>query len=708
MKNQKDLLIVEMSSSTLSVASGDEKDYVLEGVFGQIDQKNRNNRIYTEDEYVPQIEALQQKISSSKLLGELDHPTQFDTSLKNVSHVVEELYYDKDTKEVRGRIRLLDTDAGRQAKALVDAGVPLQISSRAAGAVESNGKVKIKQLFTYDLVADPGFENAELKRVNESYGFSNDSGVYIYEMGGAADITENIETQTLNTEIKENKNMAEFVKAEDFNKYSEYLAKEIKGIKESIDAKTAEASEDMTVENLKSHNDHIAESVNSLSEYVGYLAEKLDQGIQYTEHVAEKADQGISYSEHVAEKLDQSIQYGEHIAEAVAKVKDFANYLAEAHNEGAESSQTILEYIEYLRGNLQSVSEYAEYIAESINENVITEEDEQEFHGEEVEEDTAEDIESEEEAEAEVVDLEDKVEDTEEEVETAEEVAEGEEGEEAAAEADDADLEEIGDNSDEGDVDDSAEDVAVDATEAEEEDLDEVGDNAPEGDVDADGEEAGEEAEDLEDETETSDSEIEDETEEAEAGESDEEAEGEDGAHDPLEAYKNEISSKLNKLVESAQIKENENPSFFRVVSTSTVEKYNALTEDAKTEVRSKVAKRGFMTESEIVSLIESSQLIVENRNAEPFFLAAMPAEYRGTWENLSESKKNQIEAQSKYHTLNTEYQVRNFWQTRDLRDTKIEMEKVEMVKESKTEEVNKPAYDVSQYAEELKKRFKK
>jgi len=713
MKNQKDLLIVEMSSSTLSVASDGEKDYVLEGVFGQIDQKNRNNRIYTEDEYVPQIEALQQKISSSKLLGELDHPTQFDTSLKNVSHIVEELYYDKDTKEVRGRIRLLDTDAGRQAKALVDAGVPLQISSRAAGAVESNGKVKIKQLFTYDLVADPGFENAELKRVNESYGFSNDSGVYIYEMGGA-NVTENIETQTLNTEIKENKNMAEFVKAEDFNKYSEYLAKEIKGIKESIDAKTAEASEDMTVENLKSHNDHIAESVNNLSEYVGYLAEKLDQGIQYTEHVAEKADQGISYSEHVAEKLDQSIQYGEHIAEAVAKVKDFANYLAEAHNEGAESSQTILEYIEYLRGNLQSVSEYAEYIAESINENVITEEDDQEFHGEEVEEDTTDEIEAEEEAESEVVDLEDKVEDTEEEVETAEDVTEEVEGEEAGIEGEDVvkkdeeELEEIGDNSDEGDVEgEDAGEEGEDVVNKDEEELEEIGDNAPEGDVEDTGDEVVD-AEDLEDETVKSDSEIEDETEEAEAGDSDEEAEGEDGALDPLEAYKNEISSKLNKLVESAQIKENENPSFFRVVSTATVEKYNALTEDAKTEVRSKVAKRGFMTESEIVSLIESSQLIVENRNAEPFFLAAMPTEYRSAWENLSESKKNQIEAQSKYHTLNTEYQVRNFWQTRDLRDTKIEMEKVEMVKESKTEEVNKPAYDVSAYAEELKKRFKK
>src|SRR6056300_545890 len=212
MKNQKDLLIVEMSSSTLSVASGEEKDYVLEGVFGQIDQKNRNNRIYTEDEYVPQIEALQQKISSSKLLGELDHPTQFDTSLKNVSHIVEELYYDKDTKEVRGRIRLLDTDAGRQAKALVDAGVPLQISSRAAGAVESNGKVKIKQLFTYDLVADPGFENAELKRVNESYGFSNDNGLQIFEINKELNQNKNI--------LEENMTDSKFITVDDFNKYS--------------------------------------------------------------------------------------------------------------------------------------------------------------------------------------------------------------------------------------------------------------------------------------------------------------------------------------------------------------------------------------------------------------------------------------------------------------------------------------------------------
>ena len=84
MNNTNDLLIVEMSSSTLSVKASDNKEYILEGVFGQIDQKNRNNRIYTESEYIPQIEALQAKIKASKFLGELDHPAQFDISLKNV------------------------------------------------------------------------------------------------------------------------------------------------------------------------------------------------------------------------------------------------------------------------------------------------------------------------------------------------------------------------------------------------------------------------------------------------------------------------------------------------------------------------------------------------------------------------------------------------------------------------------------------------
>jgi hypothetical protein len=682
-----------MSSSALSVTPSDNKDYILEGVFGQIDQKNKNNRIYTESEYVPQIEALQQKIGASKLLGELDHPAQFDISLKNVSHIIEELTYDKDSKEVRGRIKLLDTDAGRQAKALVDAGVPLQISSRAAGAVESNGQVKIKQLFTYDLVADPGFENAELKRVNESYGFSNDTGLYIYEVG-QANLTENIENKTTNTQIKENKNMAEFVKSEDFNKYSEYLANEIKTLKESIEAKDEAASGENTVENLTQHNNHIVESVNDLTEYVGYIAEQLDGSIQYAEHIAEKTDQSISYSESIAEKLDQGISYTEHLAESVSKVKDFANYLAEAHNEGAESNNTLLEYVEYLKENLQSVSEYAEYIAESLNETV----EEVEVNVE-AEEDKEEDVEAADNVEGEEV--------AKEAGEDNEEVTEEEDPAKDKDEAEDTDeIENIGDNSEEGAVAADSDEAGKEVEEIEDEEV-EAGDNSEEGDVG--GEEVAKEGDEDADDAVTSDSEIEDETEEADAGEGEEEAEGEDGAHDPLEAYKADISSKLDALVENATKKENENPSFFKVVSSATRNKYNELSESAKTDVRGIVSKRGFMTESEIMSVMNEAQLIVESAGAQPTFIALMPSEYKEAWANLSESKQNNIIAQSKYHTLNTEYQVANFWQTRDLRDTKVELEKVAMVTEAKKEET-KPTlgYDVSGMADAFKQRFNK
>ena len=697
MAKVNDLLIVEMSSSALSVASKDNKEYILEGIFGEIDTKNKNNRIYTEDEYVPQIQQLQEKIKSSKLLGELDHPQQFDVSLKNVSHIIEELFYDKETKHVKGKIRLLDTDAGRQAKALVDAGVPLQISSRAAGAVESNGKVKIKQLFTYDLVADPGFENAELKRVNESYGFDDNSGLWIYEMNkdssDASTYTEQeiIETTNTNTEIKE-KNMAEFVKAEDFNKYSEYLANEIKGIKESIGA----SNEDNTLEDVKSHNDHIVGSVNTLSEYVEYLAGKLDESIQYSEHVAEKADQGISYAENIAEKVDQGIQYTEHVAESITKVKDFANYLAEAHNEGTDTSKNLLAYVEYLKENLQTVSEYTEYIATQINENLVEEteeleEDESGVPAEELEDET---VKSDAEVKGET-----------EEAEAGELPAE-DEGEDGAKEV--AEEDEAGEGADEIVEDDEVEDPAAEKEEA---DLEEVGDNSKEGDVDPAAEDgAGQPAEELEDETEdVSEVEPEGETEEAEAGEGDEETEGEDGAHDPLEAYKSEISSKLDALVEAATVKENENPSFLNIVSTSTANAYNSLNEEAKTEVRARVTKRAFMNESQINAIIENANTVVEARNDEPFFMTAIPAEYKEKFEALTEGKQAQIKAQSKYHNLKTEYQVRNFWETRDLREVKVNLEKLAAVNESvETEETDKPLYDVSGYADSFNKRFKK
>jgi hypothetical protein len=66
--------------------------------------------------------------------------------------------------------------------------------------------------------------------------------------------------------------------------------------------------------------------------------------------------------------------------------------------------------------------------------------------------------------------------------------------------------------------------------------------------------------------------------------------------------------------------------------------------------------------------------------------------------------------AQSKYHKLETEYQVRNFWQQRDLREVTPVMEKIEVVNESNKieEKANTLGYDLTDMKEAFAKKFKK
>ena len=173
--NENLVFILEKQSHNLDASkekTSDGDSYVLQGIAAQFGKENNNNRIYEEGEYLPHLEYLNDKIQQKRLVGELDHPEKFDVSLKNISHVIEDLAYDKDGRVLKIKVRLLDTPAGQIAKKLVDAGIPLSISSRAAGNVGPDKKVQIKKIFTYDLVADPGFQDAQLERVYESAGFT--------------------------------------------------------------------------------------------------------------------------------------------------------------------------------------------------------------------------------------------------------------------------------------------------------------------------------------------------------------------------------------------------------------------------------------------------------------------------------------------------------------------------------------------------------
>jgi len=364
MSNKK-LLILERSKSNLSMTKADDGSVVLEGVFTEIGVKNKNNRIYEESEVLPHINELKEKVKTNKLLGELDHPKDFDVSLSNVSHVIEDLEYDKDKKQVLGRIRLLNTSKGKEAQALIEDGIPLHISSRAAGTVDEAGKVKIKKFFTYDLVADPGFENAELARVNESFGFEDSEGLFIYEM----DSSEEEINKTNKTDLTMENTSDKFVTVEDFNKYTEYVKNTLDSVKES-----ANSTNDELIEKLVKYTEHIAEKVNQVTDYTEYLSENLDKSISYSDYLAENVDKIKNYASYLGEELDNSIQYTEHVAEQADKGIAYANYLGENLEKGIEYSEYVAEkvdqniaYSEYLSENLDKSIKYSEYIAENMN-----------------------------------------------------------------------------------------------------------------------------------------------------------------------------------------------------------------------------------------------------------------------------------------------------------------------------------------------------
>jgi len=424
--SQKYLLVLERSSSELDIKTEGD-NYVLEGIFTEIGVKNKNNRIYDEKEVLPHIDELLQKVKGSKLLGELDHPKSFEVSLKNASHVIEALDYDKNTKKVMGRIRLLNTSAGKEAKALVDAGIPLHISSRAAGVVENNGHVKIKKMFTYDLVADPGFANAELSRVNESFGFEMDDTLGLYEIPYDAKLAESFEdhdkidenNQTQNINKSSKMNTTENISVEDFNEYTKIVKNEIENLKKQIaesntDAVT-ESNESLVkytetiakrvnqiqenlgslkenFDHLVSHNDYIVENLEKVKDYAEMVGEKSNQGInyseklaesvdhliEYTKMVAEKADHGISYTERIAESLDSSIEYQNHVTKEVNERFAYQTYINEqvdniiSHTDYiVEGCDSIIKYTEYLKENQSSLTGYMDYVVKGINEGKV-------------------------------------------------------------------------------------------------------------------------------------------------------------------------------------------------------------------------------------------------------------------------------------------------------------------------------------------------
>ena len=135
----------------------------IRGCFQRADEANNNKRIYSKPLLDREITKLAESISERRLMGELDHPQHDSVKLSNVSHLITGL--NMKGNEVIGEAEILDTPSGKVAKALIEGGVKVGISSRGMGTVSEDldGTRHVNEdfrLITWDLVADPSTRGA--------------------------------------------------------------------------------------------------------------------------------------------------------------------------------------------------------------------------------------------------------------------------------------------------------------------------------------------------------------------------------------------------------------------------------------------------------------------------------------------------------------------------------------------------------------------
>jgi len=146
---------------------------VLSGKLQEADVQNGNGRVYPHKVLVREVENYKKLVKENRALGELDHPDDSVINLKNASHMVTSIWMED--KAVMGKVKVLNTDAGKTLRALVEDGVKLGISSRGMGSVsEGAGKVVVQedfQLICFDFVSEPSTPNAFMMR--EAKEFNN-------------------------------------------------------------------------------------------------------------------------------------------------------------------------------------------------------------------------------------------------------------------------------------------------------------------------------------------------------------------------------------------------------------------------------------------------------------------------------------------------------------------------------------------------------
>jgi hypothetical protein len=88
---------------------------LVEGILATAEVKNGNGRYYPKELWEREISKYQDVVKENRATGELDHPESSIINLKNVSHIIRDIWWDGD--KVIGKLEILPTMSGNILKA---------------------------------------------------------------------------------------------------------------------------------------------------------------------------------------------------------------------------------------------------------------------------------------------------------------------------------------------------------------------------------------------------------------------------------------------------------------------------------------------------------------------------------------------------------------------------------------------------------------
>jgi glutamine synthetase adenylyltransferase len=508
-----------------------------------------------------------------------------------------------------------------------------------------------------------------LPLMNESLGLENDSNFKIYRIKDQDKIQKLLDKEPNKSLIMENN----FVTAEEMNGYSKLIKKEmdtikgsiesLKGVKESSKI-TESSSLEERVGKLEKYADYLAENLEASIKYGEYLAENLEDSVSYSKYLAENLDKSISYAKYLAEHLDHNISYSEYIAENVDSNVSAVKGLTEKVDQSiayaeyvAENVDKNIKYSEYLAENLDKNISYSEYLAENVDKNISYSEY------------------------------------------LAENLDKGLAYSEYLAEKLDKNIsysEYLAENLDKGLAYSDYLGENLDKTVQYSEYIAEkLANNISYAEYIAESVNAASGT--------------------GEVKEAVTKAISENTRTSGYAGDYTEISSKIDNLLNTVgkqkteEIAENKNYPFLKLMGEQGQREFLSLHEGQKQKVAKSLNESNYSSEKEVVEIMGKA-LNEQNQSGEKF-LDLMPEKYKTAWENMNESQKASILAQSKFHKLDTPYQIQNFWATRGLTVTKANIERIDESQEqiiaaSQPKGISREYLD--NLSEALEARFKK